>query len=295
MPLNPPRHTGPPLKSLKAFEAAARHCSFSKSADELCVTPGAIAQQIKILENWVGDKLFDRQAKSITLTPLGKSISAELSDVFDHLGKVVQKLRVVSSSQDIYISALPSVAQFWIMPILPQIRNAVPGVKISITALEQPPNLLRDPFDISIFFEDKPDPDNSIVIGRDEIFPVCTKKYAQKFLTNITQPQIDLIHDAAWQDDWKKWLAKSTELNVTETTGSMFSLYSLAIEETLNGAGILIGHSILVKNLIDSGRLIAPFKTRVSLDRYITIRIAESSKDVEHIKKVVSLMEDYAT
>ena len=292
MPVNPPKSIGPPLKSLRAFEAAARYSSFVKAADELCVTPGAIAQQVKILENWAGDKLFERHARGITITSLGKSISADLSTAFDQLGKVVQKLRV--RPKDIRISALPSLAQLWVMPMLPIIRKTIPEARISVTALEQPPNMLREPFDISIFFEENPDPEESIILGRDEIFPVCTKQYAQKVLHNKKPTKLELIHDSIWRDDWDIWQSNTDETDIVETTGSEFSLYSLAIEETLNGAGILIGHAILVKNLLDSGKLIVPFKSRVPLDRYITMKVSKSSENMEYTQKVISMMKAHA-
>ncbi len=94
MSVSPPRPKMPQLNSLRAFEAAARLNSISSAADELCVTPAAVAQQVKSLEAWAGDKLFKRHAKGVELTPLGARVLTDFSDAFDALALVVQKLRL---------------------------------------------------------------------------------------------------------------------------------------------------------------------------------------------------------
>ena len=198
MSLNPPRPARPPLNALRAFEAAARHRSFVKAADELSVTPGAIAQQVKLLENWTGDRLFDRHARGISLTNLGRTVSEDLTQVFDQLGQVGQKLRVNSSSHEIRIATLPSVAQFWIMPMLPEIRKLLPDTTVSVTAVEIPPNMHREPFDIAIFFEDKARVPESATLTHDEITPVCSPEYARKLTGSKGDFQPVLIHDSTF-------------------------------------------------------------------------------------------------
>ena len=291
MSLKPPRPTGPPLNALRAFEAAARHCSFVKAADELCVTPGAVAQQVKILESWTGDKLFKRLTNGIELTTLGNSVSSELHRTFDQLGQTVQKLRAASKSNEIRIATLPSIAQFWLMPLLPSIHKIVPNATISVTAIEQQPNMLRDPFDISLFFENKNNIHDGVVLIQDEIFPVCTPVYAEKIATPKCKIEPTLIHDADWVDDWDSWLSQSDELMVKDTKGPVFSLYSLAVEETLNGSGLLMAHPLLVKNFITKGKLIPPFLTRVSTNRQLVMKIPKTSSENKAVIEITKILQ----
>ena len=180
MAISPPRPKGPPLNALRAFDAAARHCSFTRAANELCVTPGAVAQQVKSLESWSGAQLFTRKAHGIALTELGQALLPEFVDAFDRLGAAVQKLRSRANPDQVRIAALPSVAQLWLSPRLPKIRSTHGAPEISVIATETPPNLSRELFDLSIFFEDLPGYPNHIEICRDKIFPVCTPALAQR-------------------------------------------------------------------------------------------------------------------
>ena len=111
MSISPPRPKGPPLNALRSFEAAARHGSFTVAAAELCVTPGAVAQQVKSLEAWSSAKLFKRKAHGIELTALGSSLLPEFAQAFDGLGAAIQSLRSQAMPEQIRIAALPSVAQ----------------------------------------------------------------------------------------------------------------------------------------------------------------------------------------
>ena len=119
--VSPPRPKMPGLNSLRAFESAARHESFADAAMELSVTPGAIAQQVKALETWTGKKLFKRHSQGVELTTLGASTLSDFTTAFDALGEAVIKLRANAVPQEIRIAALPSIAQLWLSPKLPEI------------------------------------------------------------------------------------------------------------------------------------------------------------------------------
>ena len=127
MTVSPPRPKGPPLNALRAFEAAARRGSFSAAADELCVTPGAVAQQVKSLEAWAGARLFLRHAQGVELTALGLDVLPGFVAAFDRLGEAAQALRSQAAPDTIGIAALPSIAQLWLSPRLP----ANPGRRAS--------------------------------------------------------------------------------------------------------------------------------------------------------------------
>ncbi|MEP4770555.1 MAG: LysR substrate-binding domain-containing protein [Roseibium sp.] len=290
MPVSPPRPKMPPLNSLRAFEAAARLNGISAAADELCVTPAAVAQQIKSLEIWAGEKLFKRNAQGVELTTLGANILADFNTAFDALAAAVQKLRVSANPHEIRIAAMPSIAQLWVSPRLPAIRNEMPNVSISVTAMEQPPNLLREPFDLAIFYEENTAVSDAIIIGRDTIYPVCSPDIAARLNTIDDLKNETFLHDTAWKNDWETWLSvASPDQNLTKS-GPEFSLYSLALEECKNGAGILIGHDALVQPQLNAGTLVAPFKIKVDLPMCLTIRPLGPFESNSSLEVIVSML-----
>ena len=277
MAVSPPRPRGPALNALRAFEAAARLGSFTAAAEELCVTPGAVAQHVKALEAWSGARLFRRHAQGVTLTELGRDLLPGFQSAFDQLGEAVQALRARAAPNQVRIAALPALAQLWLAPRLPALRSAAPDVEISITAMEQPPNLKRETFDLAIFFEAVPLGHGSIEVCRDVIFPVCAPALAARLKQPADLAHVPCLQDANWTENWTRWLSAATPKQSLELRGPVFSLYSLALEEARNGAGVLIGHGPLVQAQLDSGALVAPFRARVTLERALSIALAGAS------------------
>lgn len=284
------RPKGPPLNALRAFEAAARLGSFSAASDELCVTPGAVAQHIKSVEAWAGGQLFIRRAQGVALTALGASILPAFTTAFDHLGEAVQLLRTRADPRQIRIAALPSIAQLWLSPRLPAIRSASPGITVSITAMEWPPNLRREPFDLSVFFEEPPGDPAAVDLCRDVIFPVCAPAVAARLKQPSDLSDATCLHDAAWSGDWGRWLGAADPGHAIDTRGPVYSLYSLALEEAKNGAGVLIGHEPLVQGELASGTLVAPFRTRVDTGRRLAIAAAQPAGSRPEIDKVIDAL-----
>ena len=287
MTLTPNRPQMPSLNSLRAFEAVARLASISAAADELFVTPGAIAQHIKSLEEWAGVALIKRNARSIELTPLAYSVLPEFQTAFDQMGKAVHKLHTKAAPNFIRIAALPSIAQLWLSPRLPELRNAIPELLISVSALERPPNLVRDPFDMAIFFKRDIQGDNISLINKDKIFPVASPEIAKR-VTKITDLQNEvLLHDLTWRSDWKTWLSHYAPGIHTDKGGPEFTLYALALEECKNGAGILIGHESLVKSHLESGELVPVFENVLTTPQYLTLETSDHIKKNPQVKTVM--------
>ena len=152
MTLRAPPPRMPSLNALRAFEAAARHESFALAADELGVTAGAVAQQVKLLEAWLDVALFERLTHGVRLTEeAGRALPA-LSSAFDNLGDAVADLRGVVQTPHLRIAALPSIAQLWLQPRLSALNSIYPSHVISVSALEEPPDFRREPFDLALFF-----------------------------------------------------------------------------------------------------------------------------------------------
>jgi len=270
MPVAPPFPRLPSLNALRAFEAAARLGGFALAAEELQVTPGAVAAQIKALEQDIGGSLFARHARGVDLTPLGRRALPGFVTAFDALGLAVTDLRREAAPGRVHIAALPALAELWLAPRLPAIRQKLPDIDISITAMERPPNLKRVPFDMCLFYA-PPDPAGKTAVAPDELLPVCTENVAK----TLTEPE-DLeeaicLTDTAWAQDWHIWAAKALPDRNFTPKGPVFSLYSLAVQEALNGAGVLMAHRSLVASHLASGALVAPFAVSVPLKERISL------------------------
>jgi DNA-binding transcriptional LysR family regulator len=262
MPVAPPRPKDLPLTALRAFEAAARLNGFAAAAQELGVTPGAVTAHVKHLEQTLGAPLFTRTPHGVRLTPLGQQSLPHFTAAFDALGQAINDLRAAAAPRTVHIATLPAIAQLWLSPRLPALRAAAADITISITALESPPNLKRSPYDLSLFFDDSAQ-------GRltpDTIFPVCAPSLAARLKTPQDIAHHPCLSDATWSDDWQLW-AQTLPEPPPIPQGPTFSLYALAVEECVNGAGLLIGHETLITAHLKDGRLIAPFPQRLTLPR----------------------------
>ena len=261
--VNPPRPRFPPLNALRALEAAARHESFAKAADELGVTPAAVSHQVKALEQWLGRELFVRHAQGLHLAESARKAMPSLSGAFDSLGRAIRELRADAPATSLDIAALPAVAQLWLAPRLSGLRRASSGLQPSVHALELVPNLQREPFDIAIFYQRDAVPGvRAFTICEDVIFPVCTLAIAAELHVPADLAAWPLLRDTAWADDWPCWLAAAGIGGIATRSGPAFSLYSLAVEAALEGAGLLMGHEALIAAHLAAGKLLAPFAVR---------------------------------
>lgn len=281
MSIDPPRPRGPSLNALRAFEAAARLGGFSKAADELSVSPGAIAQHVKTLEDWAGAPLFTRHAQGLSLTDIGAEAHSPLIAAFDQMGEAVQSLRALASPGEIHIAALPAIAQLWLSPRLPALRTALPDVTLSVTALETPPNLTREPFDLAIFHGNS----GGDIIVDDLIFPVCTPDLAAQLTKPADLAALPCLRDSTWSGDWGVWMSQAMPDNKPRLRGPRFSLYALAVQEALNGAGVLMAHGALVQDHLTSGALVAPFEHRINTGNALRLmrRSGPTSGPMDHL------------
>ncbi|SDR55981.1 transcriptional regulator, LysR family [Rhizobiales bacterium GAS191] len=265
------------MNALRAFEAAARHESFAAAAQELGVTPAAIAQQVKSLEAWMRQPLFERMSQGLRLTAAARQALPAFMQAFDDLGAAVQGLRRAAMPEELRIAALPSVAQLWLQPRLRDLRRQFPKLQISVTALEQPPSFVREPYDLAVFYLgeerqaqiernaqiERPSHVELRPLAADTLFPVCSPALVGKGKTRLPLASLSrfvLLHDGTWRDHWALWLDFAGAAGIDARKGPSFSLYSLALEAALDGVGMLIGRRSLVQPLIDKRRLIAPFE-----------------------------------
>ena len=285
MSVSPDRPKGPPLNAMRAFEAAARHVSFVTAADELGVTPGAISQHIKTLEGWAGVSLFRRNAQGVDLTAAGRSLVHEFTQAFDALAAATHRLRNLDPSAEFRIAALPSIAQLWLPARLGRIREAFPGLNFSVTAMENPPSLTRELFDLSVFFAATDDSHDRIPLAPDKIFPVCAPKLAGSRLDAMP-----LLHDQTWSEDWANWSKLSGTHLEDPRKGPKYSLYSLAVEEAKAGAGALMGHASLIEGALASGTLVPLFEETFTTGRWLVLDAPHRSLRRPEVERIIGLL-----
>lgn len=264
------------MNALRAFEAAARLGGFSRAAQELCVTPGAVAQQVKQLEDWAEAALFERRAQGVILTEAGRCVLPVLEKAFDGLGEAVSLLRQAANPSRVHIAALPAVAQLWLSPRLPGLRGAFPELEISVSALEQPPNLRRDSYDIALFVSEDGEGE---LLAEDVIRPACAPDMAARLRTIEDLHQLPCLIDSAWSGDWERWFGAVGLSPRAFHAGPSFSLYALAVQEAVSGAGVLMGHDWLIAPLVARGELIWPFEDAVATGMSLRLEKADAPSE----------------
>ncbi|WP_018152366.1 LysR substrate-binding domain-containing protein [Leeia oryzae] len=262
-----------PIAAVRVFEVAARHESFQRAGQELFLSAGAVAHQVKQLENWLGVALFLRQARGIVLTPAGKryadSIRPHLSQI-ETLSKTVQSRR--GEDRLVTVSATPSLVTRWLMPRLGQWREKEPEVELRLLASVAPVDFLRDGTDVAIRLGSGPYHGVMSDILMAEEFCVVASPVFLKKNKKINAPK-DLIHlpllfDEAEnripeQIDWFRWLAALGVKLPAGTTGLRFSHTYLTIEAAISGQGVAIASLPTVIDDIRAGRLVEVLPQRV--------------------------------
>lgn len=275
MPVEPPRQMLPPLNALRAFEAAARLGSFTRAAQEIGVTSGAVAQQIRHLESHLGFPLFRRLSQGVSLTDAGRQAQPRLSAAFEALALAVRELRRSHAARPLSVAVLPCIAQLWLSPRLPALQRAFPALQLAITAMERPPVEHDGAFDLALFYRPADESaDCAFAFPEDRLMPVCAPGLVERDVQDIRTALRGrtLLHDAVWRADWARWLRHAGITGIEAGHGPSFSLYALALDAALSGGGLLIGRASLVARPLEEGRLEAPFDpTMPSGDRLVVM------------------------
>ena len=247
-----------PLGALRAFEAALRCDGFAAAGAQLGVTPGAVAAQIACVEQWAGLPLFTRHPRGVTATDGAGAVAPALSRALASLSGIT----AATSAAPVRIAALPAVAQLWLAPRLPALRAALPGVRVSVTALERLPDAKRAPYDLALFFAET----GGQVLAPDALLPVCAPALAERLKVPADLARLPCLSDSAWAGDWRVWCGAAMPGHPVPR-GVEHSLYALAVEEAMAGAGVLMGHRALLDRHLAAGRLVAPVGPEVPVTR----------------------------
>ena len=265
----------PPLNALRAFEAAARHLSFARAADELSVTPAALSHQIRGLEESLGERLFDRRARGVVLTPAGSLLYPGLHAAFLQIRQSVDLLVRDASEKVLVVSAPPGFTAKWLAPRLYRFLMANPDIDTRISASKELANFTTDGIDVAIRNHRSAVPGLwSRKLVDIHLLPVASPRLIAEIglMTLADLKRAPLIHDTMLgalpgMPTWADWLAAAGVTGVDLERGLRFNSSDHALEAAAEGAGVLLGQRELAHDDLRSGRLVAPFALEVEAER----------------------------
>jgi DNA-binding transcriptional LysR family regulator len=288
------RYDLPPLDQLEAFEAAARHLSFTKAADELALTQSAVSRQIARLEEHYALPLFRRLHRALRLTDEGQTLYLAIDAVLAQLHQVGGELKRDQRPRTVAVSTTPGFAGLWLIPRLAAFTAAQPGVDVRLSASYQLVNLHRDGYDLAIRYatEDVAGASAELLFS-DTVLPVCSPKLLRDPARPLKEPQ-DLRHhvllhqeasSAGDMQDWPIWL-RAMKLEGLKPAGVMhFSQFDQLINAALSGQGVALGRMPLLNQLLKERKLVAPFKKTVASPRSYYLIEAEGARKKPEVQE----------
>ena len=254
----------PSLNGLRAFEAAARHLSFTKAAQELNVTQTAISHQIRRLEEELGLRLFVRQSRALTLTPQAADYLPNIRAAFQDLRTATDRLLRNGNDRVLTISTLTSLAVKWLLPRLSTFQEMHPEIDVRITTSTEVVDFRSSNVDAAVRYGRGQWPGvHAEWLMAEQLFPVCSPK----LLTGaraLKQPEdlarATLLHTSTTRDDWRVWLtAAGLPIQIAQNPSLTFDLAFMTVQAAIDGLGVAMGHTAYVADDIANGRLVVPF------------------------------------
>ncbi|MDT3677662.1 MAG: LysR substrate-binding domain-containing protein [Burkholderiaceae bacterium] len=292
----------PPLLALRAFDAAGRHLSFSKAAQELCVTQGAVSRQIKILEEFLGVPLFRRLTSRVELTAFGSEYLAITSSALEQIAGATH--RTLQQPKELSISLLPSISTLWLFQRLNSFTRAYPEIQLHVSASLDPVCFKRDGVDVALRVGKVPGltyPNagsqinfqmvddwtgvNAMHLWDDHVTPVCARRLLEQGRP-LKRPQdlrhFPLIHNAARPDCWSAWLSSNQAPGICGTSTLKVGHSFLAVLAARDCLGVACVPTIEVEALEWRDELVFPFESTVrSAGAYYLLTPRESAKPFE--------------
>jgi len=267
----------PSLDLLKGFDAAARHLSFTRGAEDLFLTQSALSRQIQTLEEQLGVALFERRHRELRLTDAGQILHTCAKNVLDELAHAVAKIRREQSTQPLTVSTNQPFAAMWLIPRLSQFRELHPDVDVFISADNRIVDLERERIDLAVrYCTEAMAPPGSPRLFGERLVPVCSPSLAADRERPLKRPEDLARHTLLHIDDergrfpwlnWSVWLA-AIGIRDLEPAGSLrFNHFDQVMQAALGGQGVALGRVPLIDSLLRERRLVAPFR-----DKYATSR-----------------------
>jgi LysR family glycine cleavage system transcriptional activator/LysR family transcriptional regulator of beta-lactamase len=253
----------PSLNGLRAFEAAARLGSFVAAGEELNVTQAAVSRLVRLLEDRLGFRLFERMPNGLALTPQGRALQPGLTAAFDAIAGITQQVAAMRSTPVLTLGVGPSFAVRWLIPRLASFYRQHPDIEVRL-ATGGAINPFNDDWTCGILLGngDWPGHQAEPMFSAD-LFPVCTRSIAQRLKNPSDLARECLLEVQHSPEEWPLWLAAARVKPRAQAPGPRFDSYAMALQAAVDGVGVAIGLRPYVVDDLASGRLVAPFKLAV--------------------------------
>ncbi|WP_298236347.1 LysR substrate-binding domain-containing protein [uncultured Azohydromonas sp.] len=281
---------------LKVFLVAARHLSFTEAGAELHITTGAVSQQIKALEAWLGFRLFRRLTRRIELTDEGRRLQAAVDPAYAAVDLAIGRLRGGALSGVVRLRSLPSFLATWLLPRMPRLMQRYPGIELQVEAEDSTRSLREGEFDLAIDLNDGALPGfQSTVLIEEEIFPVCAPALMRGRPPLEAPDRLEhypLLHDmTAWRGsapyaEWERYLRAIGAPQVDVRRGYMFNRNQITIQAAIAGMGVAIARRTLTTDELASGQLVAPFTQSVRTGKRYCLVYVEGALDDRRVSAV---------
>lgn len=267
-----------PLTALKTFEAAARLSSFKLAAAELAVSPSAVSHQIKALEQWLGQRLFERIAKGTQLTPTGSALFSQVHDYFLGLDRALEQYRPAVDKVDIVVTTTQAFAALWLIPRLGSFYSIHPGINVKVEATNDVVDLLRDgSVDVAVRNTDKPWTglyQRPFIQERFGVFMASQAACAVEELIDVawSAPQMAVVH-------WQQWCEKAGCMHwLTDYKVRHYEDEHYALQAAVAGQGYLLASDVLAQDSVQRG-LLKPYRADVMLDGYDYVALCRPGRE----------------
>ena len=264
------KRTLPPLNGLRAFEAAARHMSFTDAAHELNVTQAAISHQVRGLEQRLGLKLFVRRNRSLLLSEAGQAYLPSVRAAFDQLNEATEKLLQKDRGGSLTVTTTTSFAVKWLVPRLGGFQRSHPEIDVRVSTGTSLVDFAREDVDIGIRYgRGQWGALSAERLVSEEVMPVCAPSLV-KGPNGLRKPadlkRFTLLHIGSFSDDWQVWLTAAGLKGIDWTRGVSFDFPLAAYQAAMDGLGVALGRQPLVDPDLKAGRLVMPFEFKRSSD-----------------------------
>jgi DNA-binding transcriptional LysR family regulator len=291
----------PSLDLIRGFEAAARQMSFTRAAAELHVTQSAVSRQIKTLEEHLDARLFTRSNRALKLTAEGEALFVTAQSVMRQLEEATARLAARGDDRLLTVTTTVSFAALWLVPRLARFRKIGPGIDVRLAATNDMSNLERDRIDVAIrFMEPRAAPAGAIPLTGEEVFPVCSPNLLIERARPLKKPADLARHVILHYDDpagqwpwlsWSQWL-DAFHLRELKPAGiAHYSHYDQLIQAAIEGEGVALGRTPLIKRFLKSGALVAPFQDRIAATREYFIIVAPHAAARTQVQRFVTWLQ----
>jgi LysR family transcriptional regulator, glycine cleavage system transcriptional activator len=279
----------PSLNGLRAFEAAARHMSFTRAAEELNVTQTAVSHQIRRLEEQLGMTLFIRQNRALLLTREAQDYLPSIRSAFEDLRRATAKLRRTDQEGRLTVTTTASLATKWLVSRVAAFQDANPGIEVRITTSTHLVDFQREEVDMAVRYGHGNWPGSRAHwLMAEHIFPVCSPELVNTGPLHKPEDLAHhtLLHTTVSREDWQLWLtAAGLPARIATRRGMTFDQGFMAIQAAMEGLGVALGRFHLVEADIAAGRLVAPFDTVLPQDAGYYVVAPEATADTPKIAR----------